>query len=593
VFGLGWGGWPVWESLSKKAREEIVEVMIKEGDHFAKGGIPQTWNYPNSSIEELGLQGFLFSLLANMMPEHPRHDEWERLSRIWNFSQISCPKELAANPRFRDGTRLRDYAGYNPQTVWGYIDRNGGSIHDGGTMMNHWITHHGYASCQLTRFSSLAVYKLAGREPPEGFDTVGVKRTRDFFTRLVKPWGGHIAPDGWNDPYGFFIAPYNFLIYQHATPESWAAWQTTFRRVKALHEKHRDKLAFSFDFWNYSYGRILGPMKEPAEKLTTEQLMTRLSGVHVSPKAKYVLHRSPKSYACFDWHSMSMNSGLLDMDPVVHDKSGDGATTVHLMNAGGQVKWDRLSVQERSRMKVESLDAREDGFSVVLSNNSVNKLRNMMSYTSLPNCHTVLVSRLVAGDDMVVKQLQMGRATFLLDKAGASATGKEGAKEKWPWWDDHKLYLPEGRDMKFSSNEFKPELNPRPVWVNVGNRMGYISIGKSPTIGAGGSAIHFEAFKEDREFGAGEEIGLVVLVSFAGVTADETARLADEVRMLRAAPEGVYAVRIPKVEGLKGTVWVVTNFRAEPVTLALPFEAGGDGKVTVERKSCVLVNQEQ
>ncbi|MDP6380429.1 MAG: hypothetical protein QF662_03695, partial [Phycisphaerae bacterium] len=480
------------------------------------------------------------------------------------------------DPLFSDGTRLQDYVSYNPQYVhFGIVFQGGGSIHNDGSIMNHWTVNYGYSKTTSCRFASLLWYKLAGRTPPEGLTTIGVKRTRDFFVRMIKPWGGHIGPNGNYGRYGHLYEPIYYLLYWDATPEAWAAFQTTFNAVKKLVETGSVGPGYN-TFGNYYQSKLFGPLKAPAKKLTTKQLMTRLSGVHVSPTAKYVVHRSPASYSVYSWHSFSANGGMLDMDPVVQDTTSDCGVVVRSKRAKdtGYVQ-DTLIPQSWVKTTVYGPVVTDDGFSVITRRDSKYGVTNHTAFVSLPNCNTVLVSRTIAREDMEVDKLEMGTVTFLLnqEKLGLGIN-------KWPWWGDHKLRLPEGRGS-----------GGRPAWVNVGNRMGYVAIGTSPTASVGGESVVFERYTKKRTIKAGGEIGRVILVTFPGVTAEETARLADGVQLLRAAPEGVYAVRVPKTKGLSAPVWVIVNFRSKAVDITLPLEAGGDGKVTVKARSCLVVSQ--
>ncbi|MDK1031805.1 MAG: hypothetical protein QGD94_07355 [Planctomycetia bacterium] len=585
---LAWGTWPVWEHLSEDAKRKTVEVLLKEAKRFEKP--LKTWSYPNSNIEESSTEATFYSIIANMMPDHPLNKHWEYCTRHWTYSHVVSLAELQADPIFSDGTRLREYVEYKPMWVWfGRLFRYGGSIHDDGSVMNHETVNFHYAMTSSCRFGSLLWYNLAGRKPPEGLTTIGVKRTRNWFVRSIAPWGGHISPDGYESTplYGALFQPNYYLLYWHPTPEAWAAWQMTFDLAKEIVDSGSAKPGYN-PFGEYYQMKLFGPLKKPAKVMSPKQLMKRLSGVHVAPTSKYVLHRSPDAYSIYSFHNFSANGGLLTRDPVALCTGGDGGLLVRSKReADKSPVEDSLGSRSWATAKVHGPVVTGDGFSIIVRRDSKQGITNHTAFVSLPGCNTVLVSRTMAREDMDVDKLHMGRKTFLL-KQNTAGLGKAGLK-KWPWWGDHKVYMPEGMKLKFGRSGYNPDLSPRPAWVNVGNRMGYVPIGTSPMIGAGGQAIVFETYKESRKIKAGGEIGRVILVTFPGVTAAETARLADEVHMLRAVPDNVYGIRIPKVKALPGPVWVIVNFRDEDVNITLPFEAGGDGKVTVGKNSCLVV----
>ncbi|MDP6380759.1 MAG: hypothetical protein QF662_05385, partial [Phycisphaerae bacterium] len=371
----------------------------------------------------------------------------------------------------------------------------------------------------------------------------------------------------------------------HPTPEAWAAWQMTFDLAKEMVDSGSAKPGFN-PFGEYYQLKSFGSLKKPAKVMSPKELMKRLSGVHVAPTAKYVLHRSPEAYSTYSFHNFSANSGLLTRDPVALNTGGDGGVLVRSKREKDkQPVEDSLGSRTWGKREIHGPVVADDGFSIVVRRETKHGIINYTANVSLPGCTTVLVSRTLAAEDMAVDKLHMARKTFLL-KQNTSALARTGLK-KWPWWGDHKVYLPESKELKFSSSWYRPELNPRPAWVNVGNRMGYVAKGTSSMIGAGGQAIIFEYNDVFREVKAGEEIGRVILVTFPGVTAEETAFLAEDVRMLEGLPKNVYAVSVPKVKGVDTPVWVIVNFRNEPVKVALPPEVGGDGEVTVKENSCV------
>ncbi|MDK1032355.1 MAG: hypothetical protein QGD94_10140, partial [Planctomycetia bacterium] len=429
---LAWGTWAVWEHLSEDSQKKAVEVLLKEAKIFEKP--LKTWNYPNSNIEEHSTQATFFSLLANMMPKHPLNKHWEYCTRHWTYGHVVSTAELAADPVFSDGTRLRDYVKYDPKLVYfGIIFQGGGSIHDDGSVMNHWTVNFGYAKTTSCRFASLLWYKLAGRTPPEGLTTIGVKRTRNFFIRNILPWGGHIGPNGVYGPYSH--PPYEsvyYLLYWDPTPEAWAAFQMTFNTYKKLFETNSVTPGHS-GFSNYYQSKLFGPLKPPAKILSTKQLMKRLSGVHVSPTARYILHRSPESYSIYSWHSFSANGGMLDMDPVTQDTGSDGGVVVRSKRAkdGGYVQ-DTLIPQSWVKSKVYGPWVGDDVCSVITRRDSKHGVTNYTAFISLPNCNTVLVSRTLAREDMEVDKLEMGKVTFLL-KHNPQTMQRYGFK-KWPWW---------------------------------------------------------------------------------------------------------------------------------------------------------------
>ncbi|MDP6380771.1 MAG: hypothetical protein QF662_05450, partial [Phycisphaerae bacterium] len=368
---------------------------------------------------------------------------------------------------------------------------------------------------------------------------------------------------------------------------AWAAWQMTFdvgKEIVASGSALPDYRPFGYG--DYYPLKLYGDLNKPARIMSPKELMKRLSGVHVAPTAKYVLHRSPEAFSVYSWHGFSANGGLLTRDPVALNTGGDGGGVLVRSKREKDNKSVEDSLGSRSWAKttVHGPVVEDDGFSIVVRRETKHGITNYTACVSLPGCNTVLVSRTIADEDMEVDMLRMGRKTFLL-KQNPAALAKHGLK-KWPWWGDHKIYLPEDKELKFGGSWRRAELNPRPAWVNVGNRMGYVPIGTSATIGAGGRTIVFECYNESRQIKAGGEVGRIILVTFPGVTAAETAQLVAEVRTLAAVPEGVYAVRIPKVRGIAAPVWVVVNFRDEAVNLTLPSEAGRDAKVTVKGNSC-------
>ncbi|MDP6381205.1 MAG: hypothetical protein QF662_07660, partial [Phycisphaerae bacterium] len=304
---LGWATWPVWEDLSEDARRKALQVLMKEAKLFEKP--LRTWNYPNSNIEEHSPEASLYGLLSNMMPDHPLNKHWEYCTRHWTYGHVVAPAELKANPVFSDGTRLQDFVKYAPWSV--------GSIHDDGSVMNHEVVNFHYAMTSSCRFASLLWYNIGNRTPPDALTTIGVKRTRDWFVRSVAPWGGHIAPDGYEYTplYGSLFQPNYYLLYWHPTPEV----------AKEIVESGSALPGYN-PFAEHYQLKLFGPLKKPARIMSPKELMKRLSGVHVAPTAKYVLHRSPAAFSTFSWHRYSANGGLLNRDPIALNTGGDGAS---------------------------------------------------------------------------------------------------------------------------------------------------------------------------------------------------------------------------------------------------------------------------
>ena len=183
----GLAGWLMWEDLSVSDRELVKKMIASEASNFlptlyyrdASGTITRSGN---TQAEEMGLELYVLSLGAVMMPNHPDADMWRTSNIEMMLAAFSHPDDVSSNDV------------YHGHSLSKWID--GSNLKSDGTAVNHGIVHPDYMVSGVIEFNSALIYYLADLPIPRAA-RFNADRIIEALVELdFTPGGGIRSPGG-------------------------------------------------------------------------------------------------------------------------------------------------------------------------------------------------------------------------------------------------------------------------------------------------------------------------------------------------------------------------------------------------------------
>ncbi|BCB05777.1 cell wall-binding repeat-containing protein [Bacillus sp. KH172YL63] len=160
AYFAGFGGWLIWDDLSKENQEYVRKMVEYEANRFIDYKVPYWKNaggevlFPgDTKAEENAWNAQLLQLATAMMPEHQNWHAWMNKNIELMVSSAATPMDLT-NSEVVNGKEVREWV-------------KGSNINDDGTVVNHGFIHPDYMEFIAFNNTSGIHYTLAGMATPE------------------------------------------------------------------------------------------------------------------------------------------------------------------------------------------------------------------------------------------------------------------------------------------------------------------------------------------------------------------------------------------------------------------------------------------
>jgi hypothetical protein len=383
---LGLAGWILWAQLDDLLRARVARVVEFEADRFLNLK-PKSNEFKDTGAEENAWNAQILSLACNMMPGHPRAQQWEQEAKRWMYNSLSAAVDTKDETPGDDGRAVRQWV----TTV---------NVHPDFTVENHGIVHVGYLKASLAFLLENALpYLLTGRPVPKACS----HHVRDCFAVALKCMGWDGAP--------VYFSGNDWKIYHSQNSDvmifTLAALLAGDRNAAALEPVALDYLRRMqrVEGGYYSVRRdieygglcasrliacqlargILGEGPLPASEAECER---SICGVTCFEHGRVILHRTPTKFASFSWGEKRMALCL--------PRNGSWVVWPHFASFVGHVNGKDASPRNAKLKKLQH-ELGQDKFTVTsLVERLDGAVEQAVSFASLPGDVAVYVERLTA-----------------------------------------------------------------------------------------------------------------------------------------------------------------------------------------------------
>jgi hypothetical protein len=385
---VGMAGWMLWPHLDDQMRRAVCRLVAHEADQVLQKP-PKDSEFRDTGAEENAWNSGITSLASNMMPDHPRAQQWAEAAKRYMYNSLSVAADRNDNRRGDDGRPVRQWV----TTV---------NAHPDFTVENHGLVHVGYL--KLTAgllLESAAHYVLAGTPVPQA-SLHHVPEALDVILSAMA-WEGSPVYFGGNDWKEVHTQGTDVIVYAMASLLKGDA-RTAYLEdlsVDWLRRIQREQHGFYNVRRDIEYGGLVATrliscymahavLGEGAKPVSEVEFNTGISGVRHLEYAQTILHRTPTKFASFSWGPKRLALAL--------PRDGTWAIWPHFASYLGVLNGEEPS---SSLAPIEGLrhDVQANSFSV---NGTLKRLKGGViqdfGYASLPNDLTIYVERLRVSD---------------------------------------------------------------------------------------------------------------------------------------------------------------------------------------------------
>lgn len=537
---MGFAAWFLCDELDADLQASVERVVVYEANRFLDRKPPgRRWG--DTEAEEVGWDQICISLAANMFREHPNAPRWEEKSIEHMMNVLSVPQD-AKDERLVDGRPVKDWV----CTV---------NVHPDFTLENHGFFHPTYTMVSPAEVGQGAVfYAYAGRQVPQAathhlmenwrlLQTIMLPSGYWAFTQGMD-WAlngdGHIHYLAWLATYAKdpVAAGMEKQVAQYIRGHQGLFGDGRFAGPSSRLKFAREAIQAERIAYSYMQHRLFGP---PDAEKTIRELASALNGVRRYNFVDVITHRTGSKFASFSWKNKIM--GLVM--PIGPGHEGNPYFTTPIAN--GLVGSLRLADGAKRGIHVEKRSWRKtaDCFETegtLLANGGL--LKQEIQFTSVGEKTVIYADRITAVANVTVGQ-ELGVPVGIEND---EFTGNRRS-----------LYHQDGKQVVLGP-ETEGLIRIPGRWVNVDGRLGivmalgsglaYQDVARYNRDGAREDFLYGSYSEKPRHFKSGEEVARRVVVFFVETSPEETARLAEKVRIegqvLRLTlPEGrEYEVRL-------------------------------------------------
>jgi len=532
---MGFAAWILWADLDAELRASVERVVAYEADRFLDRKPPGN-RWGDTKAEEIGWDQTCISLAANMFPEHPNAARWKEKSVEYMMNALSVPRD-AKDERIVDGRRVKDWV----CTV---------NVHPDFTLENHGFFHPTYTMVSPAEVGQGAMfYAYAGRPIPQAAGHHLMDNWRLLQT-IMLPSGCWAFPQGmdWalnSDGHIHYLA---WLATYEKDPLAAGMEKRVAQYIRGHQALFGDgrfagpssRLGFAreaIQAERISYAYLMHKLLGSAQEEETIEGTAFLKGVRRYTFVDVMTHRTGSKFASFSWKYKIM--GLVMPIGPGHEGNPYFATPitnglVGTFNLEGNAD-GRIRVAERSWRKTA------DGFQTegtLLLNGGL--LKQELKFVSIGEKTAVYLDRVTALSDVTVGR-ELGVPVGIENDEFAG---------------NRRTLYHQGGSQVILGPETESLIRIPGRWANVDGRLGvvmalgsgiaYQDVARYNRDGAREDFLYGSYSDEPREFKAGDEVARRAVVFFVETSPEETARLAEKVRVEDTPDGGVLYLTLPE-----------------------------------------------
>lgn len=534
---LGMGAWLAWDWLDAETRLLVARILAHEADRFLGAAVPAQL-HDDTQAESNAWTGGGIAVAACMLASHPHRERWDLKAKEYMVSAYATALDCRSD-RVVDGRPLSEWL-TGPNAFADY------------TVENHGFVHPDYMAAVSEMVRSAIAYRLAGEPVPEAA-TFNADHVFDMLVRLSLPDGTHLYVQGTEYTPRRVDSLWQAcgIVPLRPTPLRRAVFARTLAVLEDRAQRRPDLpmggwLGFPYDLgstWgltqNYLICRLFGCGDGAPDGVHIEEA---LAGVHVCEEGRFALHRTARTVTSFSWHPAGRDTRVM---AVTMPLCGDVLCYPMPLSAMGDVRvagddgpGDVCIVRHR-------VVPREDGFGAVVElRRCSGSVVQYSAVVSLPDGRSVYLEQRTARADVVLDCVTSGTVVLFDDL-------------RWPSQASRRIIASES-----GRRPCDRESVARSTWVNVDDRLGWVTLGCStlrvapvpgkPGIWRGTDTMYdtcglgFEESGIGREFRTGDMINVFGMVTCPEQTSAETAAsaAATAARGWRHSDRGVLALEV-------------------------------------------------
>lgn len=533
---VGFAAWILRDHIDADLRASVERMVAYEADRFLKVK-PRGARYGNTLAEEVGWDQILISLAPNMMPDHPNAPRWREKSSEWMMNALSAPQDLK-DTRIVDGRPVKDWI-------------TALNTHPDFLVENHGFFHPSYTFVSATEIAEGALfYAYAGRPIPEAAD----HRQRDNWWAMqefIQPSGEWIFVQGqdWelhSDSHIHYLA---WQATRYQDPLAGVMERQIAQRMRDQQKLYggrlagpasslgyaRDAIQMERTSYAYLYHRYIGPaVNDPA---AAQRMWRALNGVRRHPHSDFITHRTDSKFASFSWKNKIMGQVI----PIGPWYGNNPHFTTPITN--GFVGSFAIADPSAKGLKVveRSWKRPANGFETrgTLSVNG-GFLKQELVFASVGERMVVYLDRVTAQRDVRIEQ-EIG-VPFGVENDELNG--------------DRRMLYHQGGSQLITGPDTDQTIRIPGRWANVDGRLGVIAasgsglayrdVPKYNRNGAREDFLYGSFSSEPRDYKAGDLVAQRAVVFLTETSPEETAALADKVRIEKRADGTRLSVELPE-----------------------------------------------
>jgi len=303
VIGAAWAAHLREGHLDADTLALVREVVCKEADHMEKE-IP-SGDHGNTRSEDCCWNTPLLALAANKYAEHPRAARWDELCKKWAINALST-KEDARSTQIVDGRPLHEWI----------VSEN---VYPDLTIENHNMWSVGY-QCSPQHFGEGALaYQVFGRPVPQAYAHRADRMWRDVTSALFLWDGDCLLPQGQDWSWKTYGA-IEYLCWLNCCRANRPAGAFESRAVQmVLHRQLAlgtgdlgSAVSRTLDFGNqtvqpkrWAFCYLMHKHFAEPESMAFDEAERGSHGVHIYSFMKTAIHRTGEKCVSVSWHPRS------------------------------------------------------------------------------------------------------------------------------------------------------------------------------------------------------------------------------------------------------------------------------------------------
>lgn len=526
---IGFGAWLVWDDLDPELQKGVERTVASEADRFLNVH-PPSGRWSDTKAEENGWDLSCIALAPNMFPNHPHAAAWREKAIEYMMNVLSVGQDK------KDKTIVDG----RPVCEWNCTE----NLHPDFTLENHNVLHPSYIQCSSYFLTEAAMaYAYAHHPIPEAASHHLIDVWRMFQTILL-PTGETTYPQGqdWElhglNPINLFASLATFkqeplaAHMEKINIQYMRAWQQLSKGSLAVPGSPlgftRSSIQAEQATWSLLAHKIFGAATdEPAAALP--ELVKHYTLVDA------VMQRTKSKFVSMSWKNRIMGvlipTGDHETNPFFAIPIRDGFIGTIGLNKGD----NKIATESRT------VKTTKTGFETTgtLGTNG-GLLKQTLRVTSLGEKTVVYQDRVIAAEDLTVTH-ELGAPVGIENDQVSGGT--------------RALYHSQGKSL-LDWQKPQPTFAISGNWANVDGRLGVVAVTGSGMAYRQATAYNPQGVYADVLYGsyadgsralkAGDEVAHRVVVYYVEVTPEETAALAQSVKVEDKTGNKVLHLTLPE-----------------------------------------------